>query len=222
MSVGKLCDDNGLTSRDKRKFMVHEEKPMLKATRCPISVMHVIDIANPLLWTPRKLININLQRCTSLERLYFLHGSLGFPTLSSQCRSISEGCLLLWPDLKEKNTSRIATPDIAVLGYMDQKRKNIQSTKVIKDIDEWTETLKYHTPNKIQDFFHTVLKQNNTMCTDQTVKIRVRSIRGCNYMLITYCYDSNAILVRLLRSRKGSELAETTETAQETHEYLAE
>ena len=36
-------------------------------------------------------------------------------------------------------------------------------------------------------------------------------------MLITYYYDSNAILARLLRSRKGSELAETM---QETYEHL--
>ena len=38
-------------------------------------------------------------------------------------------------------------------------------------------------------------------------------------MLITHCYESNAILVRPLRSRKGSELSETE---QETRKCLAE
>ena len=66
--------------------------------------------------------------------------------------------MLSWPDLEEKSISRIATPDAKVLGHIDQKRKDTQSTKEIKKIEEWTGTLKFHTPNKTQEFFHTVLE----------------------------------------------------------------
>ena len=60
---------------------------------------------------------------------------------------------------------------------MDKKRKKTESTKVIKEMDEWTENLKSHTPNKIQDFFYTVLMLNNNVHADQTGKFRIRSIR---------------------------------------------
>ena len=55
-----------------------------------------------------------------------------------------------------------------------------------------------------------MLKLNNNAHTDQTGKFRVRSIRGNNYMFITCFYDSNAILVRPMKPRKGFELVETT------------
>ena len=47
----------------------------------------------------------------------------------------------------------------------------------------------------------------------------MRSIRGYNYILVTYYYDANAILVRPLRSRKGSDLAKVIE---DIHTYLTE
>ena len=100
---------------------------------------------------------------------------------------------------------------------MDQKRKNTQSAKVITEINEWTGTLKSHTPNKTQYFFYASLKLNNNVHTDETRKIRARSSRRYNCIIITHCYDSNSILVRPLRSRKGFELAETIK---EMHENL--
>ena len=50
-------------------------------------------------------------------------------------------------------------------------------------------------------------------------KFNIWSVRGYNYILLTYWYDANAILVCSLRSRKGSDLAKTIE---EIHSYLTE
>ena len=47
----------------------------------------------------------------------------------------------------------------------------------------------------------------------------MRSVRGFNYILVTYCYDANAILVRPIRSRKGSDLVKAIE---DIHSYLTE
>ena len=47
----------------------------------------------------------------------------------------------------------------------------------------------------------------------------VWSVREYNYILLTYCYDANTILVCPLWSRKGSDLAKTIE---ELHSYLTE
>ena len=44
--------------------------------------------------------------------------------------------------------------------------------------------------------------------TDQTEEFRVRSIGEYNYIMVTCSYDSNAILVRPLKTRIGSEFVE--------------
>ena len=72
--------------------------------------------------------------------------------------------------------------------------------------------------NKNKQFFHTILKLNNTIYTDQIGKFAVRSIRGYSYILITYCYNSTAILARPLRSKKGIELLDTIKSM---HSYLS-
>ena len=94
MSVGKLCDDNCLNACDKIKFTMHKNKHILKERRFPMSGMVVTYIANPLLWTTMKVIHANLQQLTSIERMYFLHGTLGYPPLSSLIREIVAGYLL--------------------------------------------------------------------------------------------------------------------------------
>ena len=100
---------------------------------------------------------------------------------------------------------------------MDQKQKNYQSTKSKPDKDEWTLTLKLHYPTKTNDFFHKVLNLNSTIYTDQIGKFNMRSIRGYNYTLITYYYDTNTILVRQLRTKKGVKLLKAIK---DVHNYL--
>jgi len=58
---------------------------------------------------------------------------------------------------------------------------------------------------------------HNTIYIDQTGKFSYSSKRGNNYIFITYSYDSNAILVRPLKNRKGPELLSKLE---EIHNYL--
>ena len=215
LSVGKLCDDNCLAICDKAKCIVYKKKPIIKALRCPTTGMYVTDLTNPLL--QQSMAHSNLQQFTSLERLRFLHGALGFHPLSTLRRAVNAGYLRSFPDLTTKNLSKLATPDITILGHLDTTRKNLRSTKPKHEDDEWTLTLKSHISNKTHDFFHKVVDLKNTIYTDQTGKFRVRSISGANYTMVTYSYDTNAILVRALHNRTGAELCNVTTTI---HEYL--
>ena len=235
ISLGKLCDDKCIAVCDHKKCIVCKNKPILRANRCQTTGMYVTDLNNPTLELPRikqtynqidqctslhekiELVHANLQQFTSIERLVFLHGALGFPPISTLRRAIIAGYLLSFPDLTEKNVSKLPTQDTTVLGHMDQKRKNVQSTKSKPEEDEWTLTLKTHCPAKTQEFYHNILNLNNTIYTDQTGKFNVRSIRGYQYILITYSYDANAILVRPLWTRKGIELLDAIK---EIHTYL--
>ena len=47
----------------------------------------------------------------------------------------------------------------------------------------------------------------------------MRSIRGFNYIIVTYSYDSNATLVKPFKTRTGNELVSTV---QSIHHYLVQ
>ena len=78
----------------------------------------------------------NLQQFTSIERIKFLHGTLGFLALSTLKRAIQAGYLDSFPDLTLHNISKLSLSDITILGHLDTKRKNLQSTKLKSPVDE--------------------------------------------------------------------------------------
>jgi len=216
ISIGKLCDDGCIAVADDKKCIIYKEKPIIKALRCPTTGMYVADLTNPLL--QKIMVHANLQQFTSIERMKFLHGALGYIPLSTLRRAMSAGYLNSFPDLTPSNVSKLHPSDITILGHLDTKRKNLQSTKVKPDTDEWTQVLHSHIQNKTHEFYHKLVDLKDTIYTDQTGKFRVRSIGGFNYIMITYSYDTNAILVRPLKTRTGNELVATV---QSIHHYLA-
>lgn len=109
------------------------------------------------------------------------------------------------------NINKIENLDYTIFRYIDQKRKNAQSTRVKKKKENIKLTLSLHVRNKTNEFIHTISKFENTMYTDQTRKFKYRSKREHNYIFLTYCYDTNSILVILLKSKKGLELVEKLE-----------
>ena len=225
ISLGRLCDDNCTALLDKHRAVVYKNNtPIIRAPRCRQTGMHVMDLNNPL-----SLANATLKHCSpkviqihtfaALSRVKFLHGAIGSPPLSTLKRAINAGFLLSWPDFNTKALSKLETPDHTSLGHMDQKRKNIQSTRLQQDHLDWQATLSSHTPNKTQDFFHIVINLQDAICTDQTGKFKCKSKRGCNCIFLAHSYDANGILVRAIKSRKASELLLTL---QEIHSYLAQ
>ena len=217
MSIGKLCDDGCIAVADDKKLIVYKDKPVIKASRCSTTGMYVMDLNNPL--QTQTMLHANLQQFTSIERLKFLHGALGFLALSTLMRAIHAGYLNSLPDLTPHNVSKLGPSDITILGHLDAKRKNIQSTKSDPPVDEWTHVLQNHVQNKTHEFYHEVVDLKDTIYTDQTGKFRVRSIAGNNYVMVTYSYDANAILVRPLKTRGGKELVEAV---QSIHQYLSQ
>ena len=96
--------------------------------------MYVTDLKNPLLYIPQ--LYTNLQHFTSINRMKFLYGILGFPLLSTLKRAILAGYLNSFPDLTEKNISKLKTSDITVLGRLDTTRKNLLSINPKQKDDE--------------------------------------------------------------------------------------
>ena len=47
--IGKFCEDRCIAIADNKKCIIYEEKPIIKALRCPTTSMHVANLTNPLL-----------------------------------------------------------------------------------------------------------------------------------------------------------------------------
>ena len=135
ISLGKICNDDCLALPDKHKMVVFKNhEPVLRAARCNQTGICLVNLSNPI-----KLINatvfqkaakiVQIDTFILMSRLLFLHGALGRPTSSTLCKAIQAGHLTTWPDLTTASIAKLKTLDYATLGHLDQKRKNVQSTR---------------------------------------------------------------------------------------------
>ena len=164
ISIGKLCDDGCLAIADDKKCIIYKDKPIIKAIRCPTTGMYVADLTNPL--QQISMVHANLQQFTSIERMKFLHGALGYIPISTLRRAMSAGYLNSFPDLTPNNVSKLSPSDITILGHLDTKRKNLQSTKPVPETDEWIQVLQLHIQNKTHEFYHKLVELKDTIYTD--------------------------------------------------------
>ena len=84
---------------------------------------------------------------------------------------------------------------------MIQVRKNVRSTKVMETCDATT-----HKGKKVTDIGIHVYNVRETIFSDQTGKFPKRSQRGYKYIMVMVDIDSNAILVKPMKSRKDEEM----------------
>ena len=142
ISLGKSCNNDCLALTDKHKIIVcKDEKQIIKASRCNKTGMPLVNLSNPA-----QLVNVatvtkasrivQIHNFTSKSRLLFMHASLGGPSISTLLKAIRVGCLTAWPDLIEENVSKLSTPDCTMLGHLDQKRKNSQSTRAVHEASD--------------------------------------------------------------------------------------
>ena len=164
---------------------------------------------------PEKADNDGNQRINAMipdktigDTLQFLHQALFSPTKSTLLKAIKNGNLATWPMMTADNISKhLPQSEATSIGHMDQKRKNIRSTKPQEPDDS-------QTPNeddgKRTQFVYTAIvdaqQPTGQIYTDQTGQLPVISSKGNRYVLVLYDYDSNAILAEPLKSRKQHEI----------------
>ena len=92
------------------------------------------------------------------------------------------------------------------------EQQNIQSTKITTDLDLATslDIISSQEPSnpRTNVVFAAILTETGLQKShsDQTGKFPVQSLRGYNYMVILYDYDSNIILSKPLKTCQASEL----------------
>ena len=82
---------------------------------------------------------VNIQDFIDIDRIKFLHASLGGPPINTVKQAIKAGYLQSWQGLSVNALNKLQEPDYTILGHMDHVRKNKLSTKEKvkhKDISE--------------------------------------------------------------------------------------
>jgi hypothetical protein len=158
---------------------------------------------------------------TPEELVAFAHAALGSPPLSTLETAMKKGYLppfvgLSTVTLKKYPPSLEAT----TMGHMDNRRKNIQSTKPKANLAQEQD----HFPDQPSDTkrtnmcFLAAAEPRHIVYSDQTGRLPQPSSSGNNYLLVAYDYDSNAILMRPIKNRTAEAL---TAGIQDIHNTLS-
>ena len=134
--------------------------------------------------------------------------------ISALMLAIKKGNLITRQGINQLAFDKLLDTTIATeLGHLHQERKNLRLTKSSTNIN--TDYFPTKAITKTNDFFTQCFSMNinqdkstpRRIYSDQTGRLPYVSSRGYQYIMIMYDYDSNAIMVEALKSRKGKELA---------------
>ena len=109
-----------------------------------------------------------------------------------------------WPILTERNVNKyFPDTDETPKGHMNKTRKNVRSTK-------WAPLESFVSAEmkgkKVRDVYVRVYDARETTFLDQTGQYPIQSKQGHKYSMVMVEVDSNAILIKPLKSRKDAEL----------------
>ena len=194
LSVGQLCDAGMTAVFSQHEVLIKkEEKIVMKGTR-----QH-----NNGLWTtdlPKHQCNMTYMSKNTKDMTKFMHAALGSPAVSTLNKAINNKLLLSWPGLTVGNVNKYITDsDAALKGHMDRVRKNLRSTKIVKEELQIQQEAKTHVA-------FASIEVTGKIYTDQTGRFPTPSSRGYKYILILYSYDANAILAEPLKSRTAEDI----------------
>jgi hypothetical protein len=135
-----------------------------------------------------------------------MHSVCGYPVKSSWLKAIKAGNYVGWPMLNEHNVhkyypEKIETPK----GHINQKRKNMPSTKAKTAPLETCDTSQLH-DKKVRDVHTQTYMVRKTMVSDQMGQFPTHSQQGNKYIMVIVEIDSKTILIEPMKSRKDEEM----------------
>ena len=206
LSAGQFCDDNCTVILKKTQAIIQkDDKTILQGPRNKKDGLWDIEI--PLLHLPKtinQVVNAIIRKDrTKKEVADYLYECCLSPPLSTFRHAIQNGNFVTWPGVDDPYIIKYFMETInTAKGHLDQEMKNLQSTKL--------------TPSAIEDSFPAADKPNikkyntftilvkQTAFFDLTGRFPHQSAQGNNYLMVTYDYDSNAILVQAIATREAS------------------
>jgi hypothetical protein len=219
ISLGQLCDDNCNIILTKEHLTIFKNNQLIiTGTRNQTDGLWDIPLTKDNPDLRQKLNVILIKNKTKQQLANYLHGCCFGPNKKTFIQAIRNGNFITWPGLESSIIERhMITPVATAKGHLDQERKNLNSTKVIKINDEifpskLNENNEDFFPSKLNDqavtqdlcAMITPFEPKKTAYSDLTGRFPYKSSRGNEYLLVVYDYDSNAILVEAIKNRTAA------------------
>ena len=213
LSAGQLCDDNCIVVLSKDMATVQKNNnTILQGPRNYKDNLWNIQI--PIASLPNtttQVVNAIIRKDQSKRELAnYLYECCLTPPLSTFRHAITKNNFITWPGMDDPYIRKYFNETInTAKGHLDQEMKNLQSTKLTPDTEkdffphaDW--------PNIKQHTTYTVVHKQ-TAFFDLTGKFPHQSAQGNNYLMVTYDYDSNAILVKPIPNREAASITKAWE-----------
>jgi hypothetical protein len=145
INLGQLCDDDCIAIFTKQKMHVCKNKMcVLSGTRNHTDGLWDIPLATTSLSslslapTPVFAANAIIRKdMTKTALAQYLYGCCSSPVLSTWQQAIRNGNFVTWPGIDSLSIDKHLPKSIAsAKGHLDQERKNLQSTKPLKQNDD--------------------------------------------------------------------------------------
>ena len=205
-----MCNDDYVVILDKHKANVNEnDKIILQGSRNKNDNLWDIEIPIIALPTPtNQVVNAIIRRDTSKKNLLITYISAfiirPYPRLN---KKFSEIMLLPGRESMICTSKKYCSKTMATTnGHLDQEQENLQSAKMEPATinDDSFPALDSPNINKYTTFTM-ICKQ--TAFFDLTRRFPHQSADGNNYLMITYDYDSNSILVQAIPNWEASSIS---------------
>ena len=208
ISLEQLCDNDCIAILDNNEINILKDKKLiLKGHRNKTDRLWDIPISRPL----RYCVHVIITRYkTKTELIQYLNGCCFSPILRTFLKAIKNGNFLTWPGLNNQQLLKHIFPSIAsALGHLDQKRKNLQSTKQVKselEVEEDKNFYPYIEAVKTHELCakHFPLNIKRKGFSDPTGTFPQNSSRGNLYVMVLYDYNSNAILSEPIKNKQAA------------------
>ena len=139
----------------------------------------------------------------------FAHAALFSPANSTMLTALQKGFLPPFQGLSVTTLRKYAPHSAATIkGHLDGVRQKMKSTKTVppKTIEEMLDEAfpsQLQTGERTHFVYAVVCETKGQVHSDLTGRFHTPSSKGKHYILIVYCYDSNAILMRALQNRQA-------------------
>lgn len=210
-SIGQYCDHDCTAVFEKNHACMHHNKRLaLQGSRNHTNKLWCFDLNRKSTSTTNKanakpcaahnsskVANHIIPRTNAVKLTRFLHGACGSLCQQTILHRIKNNHLAAWPHLNETNVKQhIRAPTATILCHLDHQRKNKLSTKIkpLSPLATRLDMQPEQMTQKCNKVYVIVHESSDRIHTDQTGKFPIKSIRGCNYMLIAYVHNTNTTL----------------------------
>ncbi|ACI66000.1 predicted protein [Phaeodactylum tricornutum CCAP 1055/1] len=212
LSIGQLCNDGCTATFSATRLNIHHgDTLLLSGTRAPTTGLWYLDLET---LAPPAMAHALIPYTALADRIAFVHASLFSPALFTWCTAINSGHLTTFPDITARQVRKYPPDSPAMIkGHLDQQRANLRSTKP-SPVRSPAATVAPHansahdspTVARTHHVFVAHQRVTGQIYTDQPCRFLTPSSAGHTDMLVLYNYDSNAIHVKLMKSKSGPEI----------------